>query len=189
MTESAKIEKYLKSLSQHLRVFASHERDEIVEEIRTHLEHRLDEGRLDDTLEGLGSPEQCARNFSEQRQIGTALHDGGVTKITGTLIALASKRILAAMGLLVSSLLFIFAAAFGFMAVAKIVAPSHVGLWMAPDKGFFRLGFSSAAPEEAMVEVLGYALTPLAVAFAVFGLVAGHSIGRYCLARMNSRRF
>ncbi|MEL6371782.1 MAG: DUF1700 domain-containing protein [Pseudomonadota bacterium] len=188
MSESAKIEKYLKNLAQHLAGLSSGERDEIVKEIRAHLEHRLGENRLDETFEALGSPDQCAHSFYEQRQIETALHDGGVAKVIGTLLTLATSRTLAVVGLLTSSLLFIFAAAFGLMAVAKIVAPDHVGLWVVPDEGFARLGFSSVAPEQNMVEVLGFTLTPLAVALAVFALVTGHSIGRYCLARMNSRR-
>lgn len=61
MADEKAIETYLKGLRRALRTLSDGDRDEIVAEIRAHLEHRAREGRLEEALKALGSPEKCAR--------------------------------------------------------------------------------------------------------------------------------
>lgn len=185
MKNDLQIIKYLNDLSKHLGTFPQEERMEIIEEIRAHLENRRDDGRLDEALKAMGPPSTCAREFYEQAQIKTALDDGGLSKTMDTLVAFATKRALAALGLLASSILFIFAIAFGFVAVAEIFAPEHVGLWLTANKSLYLFGFTSSPPGREFTEILGFGIVPVATIITVICVVAGRAIGRFCLFRMS----
>lgn len=184
MSNNTEIETYLKDLSRFLQGLPKSEREDIADEIRAHLEQRQCEDRLEETMQALGSAEQCARGFYEQRQIDVALREGGIARTVSTLANFATKRLLAAIGLATSSVLFAFAIAFGCIAVAEIMAPQHVGLWLNSKGGVYRFGITSTPPKDEYVEVLGLGITPLAVVLAVGAMVGGHSIGRFCLTRL-----
>ena len=186
MGNDSQIKTYLNSLSKHLSKIPQAERVEIIDEIRGHLEQRRDEDRLDEALKAMGAPSQCAREFYEQAQIRTALQHGGMSKTMDTLVGFATKRVMAAIGLLASSILLIFAIAFGFVAVAKIIAPEHVGLWLTANKNLHLFGFTSSPPGHEFTEILGLGIVPVAAILAVTSVVVGHAIGRSCLMRMSS---
>ena len=186
MKNDAQIKTYLGNLSKHLGRMPQGERAEIIAEIRAHLEQRTEEGRLDATLKAMGSPSQCAREFYEQAQIRAALQHGGMSKTMDTLVNFATKRVLGAIGLLASSILFIFAISFGVIAIAEIIAPQHVGLWLTGSNSFYLFGFTNSPPGHEFTEILGFGIVPLAAILAVVSVAAGHAIGRSCLMRMRS---
>ena len=66
MSDATKIEEYLRGLSRALRTLPDRDRNDIIAEIRAHLDHRSDEGKLTDAIKALGAPENCARSFIEE---------------------------------------------------------------------------------------------------------------------------
>lgn len=174
MASDKAIERYLSGLARALRVLREEDRSDILAEIRAHLEHRAQEGRADEAIKALGSPETCARGFLEEIKIQDAFADGGPTKTVGALLALASRRITAAAGLFVSLVFFLLAAGFVITAAVEVVAPEKAGLWIGKEAGVFILGTYDApaipdvppapgapAPPPPAREVLGRWLLPV----------------------------
>lgn len=187
MSDVKRIEDYLRALSRALRQLPERDRDDIVAEIRAHLEHRAGEGKLDAALKALSGPEACARTFVEEMKIQSAFADGGASKTFGALLALASARATAAVGLFFSGVFFVLAAAFVFIAFYEMVSPEAVGLWADPSAGSFFFGtMDDPAPPTAR-ELLGRWLIPVATALAVLSFVAGQSLSRFFVRLMMRR--
>ena len=91
MSADKRIDAYLKELGRALRQLDEKDRSDILSEIRTHLEHRAGEDRLNEALRSLGAPAQCARGFLEELKIQNAFADGGASKSVGALFELASN--------------------------------------------------------------------------------------------------
>lgn len=176
MTDAQTIDAYARALSRALRSLSDRDRDDIVNEIRAHLEHRASEGRLAEAMKALGSPETCARGFLEEMKIQSAFADGGGAKTFGALLALASRRTTAAIGLFFSGIIYVIAAAFVFAAFAELVWPEAVGLWVDPANDIFVFGTVDTSPPTK--EVLGPWMIPVSAAFAVFFFVIGQALSR-----------
>lgn len=195
MSDATKIEDYLHKLSRALRALPDRDRDDIVAEIRAHLDHRASEGKLAEAIKALGGPEDCARAFIEEMKIQSAFADGGPAKTFGALLALASRRATASAGLFVSLLFFLLATGFAFTALAEIVTPEKAGLWIGPDSGSFIIGTFDAPPApptpdapEPPHEVLGGWLIPVAAGLAVLFFVLGQFSSRFFIRLMMRRK-
>lgn len=195
------IESYLKGLRRALRALPEGDRDEIIAEIRAHLDHRAREGRLQEAMKALGAPEKCARGFLEEIKIQEAFADGGPGKTLGALVALASRRATAAAGLFVSVIFFLIAAGFVVTAGVEVVAPEKVGLWIGEEQGVLILGTyeGPAAPDAppapgapppppAPREVLGRWLLPVAAGLGVLSFVIGQWMARFFVRLMAQRK-
>ena len=200
MADEKAIESYLKGLTRALRALPATDRDEITAEIRAHLEHRAREGRLTEALQGLGSPEKCARGFLEEIRIQDAFADGGPQKTVGALVALASRRVTAAAGLFVSGVFFLVAVGFAITAAVEVVAPDKAGLWVGREAGVYVLGTYDAptppvaptvpgapAPPAPPREVLGRWLLPVAAGISVLALIIGQWLARFFVRLMAQR--
>jgi len=198
MSDATKIEDYLHRLSRALRALPDCDRDDIVAEIRAHLDHRASEGKLAEAIKALGAPEDCARAFIEEMKIQSAFADGGPAKTFGALLALASRRGTASAGLFVSLLFFLLATGFAFTALAEIVTPEKAGLWIGPDTNTFIIGTFDPPPVPSVPpapgepgpphEVLGSWLIPVAAGFAVFFFVLGQLSSRFFIRLMMRRK-
>lgn len=196
-----RIKSYVDRLARALRSLPEADRADIVAEIRSHLDHRARENRLDETLRSLGSPDQCARGFLDEIKIQDAFADGGPAKTVGALVALASRRVTAAAGLFVSVVFFLIAAGFVITAGVEVVAPEKAGLWIGEEQGVFILGtYDAPAPPDAPPapgappplppprEVLGRWLLPVAAALAVLAFVIGQWLARFFVRLMAQRK-
>lgn len=188
MSDAKRIEDYLRALSRALRALPDRDRDDIVAEIRAHLDHRASEGKLDDALKALGGPEACARTFIEEMKIQSAFADGGPAKTFGALLALASVRATATAGLFISSIFFMTAAAFMFVAFYEMVSPEQVGLWSDPAMGSFIFGMQDDLPSPTARELLGRWMIPVSGALAVLTFVAGQWLARFFIRLMMRRK-
>jgi len=197
MSDAVKIENYLRGLSKALRALADRDRDDIIAEIRAHLEHRSGEGKLAEAMKSLGAPDECARSFIEEMKIQTAFADGGAVKTFGALLALASRRVTATAGLFVSLIFFLMAAGFAFTALAEIVAPDKAGLWVGPDSGSIMIGTFDLPPPDAPLppgapepphEILGRWLIPFAAGLSVLFFVIGQMSSRLFIRLMMRRK-
>jgi len=184
MSEAARIEEFLKNLTRALRALPDRDRDDIVSEIRAHLEHRAGEGKLDDALKALGTPESCARSFIEELKIQSAFADGGPVKSFGALLALASQRTTAAAGLFISGIFFIMAAAFVFVTFYEMISPQSVGLWSDPASHSFFFGAMDEPPPATAHELLGQWMIPVSAALAVLSYVIGQRLARLFIRLM-----
>lgn len=201
MADDKAIETYLKGLRRALRTLPDSDRDEIAAEISAHLDHRAREGRLDEALRALGSPEKCARGFLEEIKIQDAFADGGPTKTVGALLALASRRATAAAGLFVSGVFFLIAAGFAITAAVEVAAPDKAGLWVGREAGVYILGtYDAPAPPDAPPapgapgppappeELLGRWLLPVAAGLSVLTFIIGQWLARVFLRLMARRK-
>lgn len=195
MSDATKIEDYLRGLSRALRALPDRDRDDIVAEIRAHLDHRADEGKLAAALKALGSPEDCARACIEELKIQSAFADGGAAKTFGALMALASRRVTATAGLFVSLVFFLLSAGFAFTALAEIVTPDKAGFWVGPESGTLMIGTFDPPPvpappgaPEPPREIMGRWLIPFAAGFAVFFFVIGQWMSRLFIRLMMRRK-
>jgi len=198
MSDAIKIENYLRGLSKALRTFPDRDRDDIVAEIRAHLEHRSGEGKLAEAMKSLGAPDECARSFIEEMKIQSAFADGGAVKTFGALLTLASRRATATAGLFVSLIFFLLAAGFAFTALAEIVVPDKAGFWVGPDSGSIMIGAIDAPPTpgaplppgapEPPREILGRWLFPVAAGMSVLFFVIGQTLSRLFIRLMMRRK-
>lgn len=195
MSDATKIEDYLRALSRALRALPDRDRDDIAAEIRAHLEHRAGEGKLADAMKALGNPDACARSFIEEMKIQSAFADGGPARTVGALLALASRRATAAVGLFASAFFFLIAIGFALTAIAEVTMPDKAGLWIGPDAGSFVIGTVDAPPVPAAPgapepprEVLGRWLIPVALAFAVLFFIIGQWLARFFVRLMAKRK-
>jgi len=187
MSNDKRIDSYMRDLGDALRPLADRDREDILAEIRAHLDHRAGEQRLDEALRALGSPAHCARGFLDELKIQAAFADGGPGKSVGALFEFASRRLLAASGLFVSGIFFLFAFAFAIIAVTEIVAPDAVGLWIDPARDIFVLGVVDIG-ENPPKEILGRWMIPLAAVLSVLSLLAGQRLARLFIGLMAQRR-
>jgi uncharacterized membrane protein len=187
MTNNDRIEKYVKELARALSPLSEKDRNDIVEEIRAHLDHRDADGKLDDAIKSLGAPAQCARGFLEELKIQAAFADGSTVKSVGTLFELATRRATATVGLFVSSIFFLMAIGFAITAITEIVAPDAAGLWIDPEKNIYALGVVDLDDNSAK-EVLGRWLILVAGGLSILSLLIGQFLSRIFIRLMAGRK-
>ena len=120
MSDDKRIDAYLKELGRALRQLDEKDRSDILSEIRTHLEHRAGEDRLNEALRSLGAPAQCARGFLEELKIQNAF----------VIVALTELVAPDAVGLWVDPARDIFA--LGVVDIGENPPKELLGRWMFP---------------------------------------------------------
>lgn len=188
MTSSDTIEHYLKQLSKALRGLPIAERDDILAEIGAHLEHRKGEGKLDAAIADLGTPAASARAFRDELMLQAAFDDGGPRQTFGALLSLATRRTIAALGLLFASMLLIMSIAMAVTAVVEMINPETVGLWVNNSGQDFVFGTIKNLPGETYSEVLGRWYFPVAIVLAVALYIVSQLTGRGFLKLMIGRQ-
>jgi uncharacterized membrane protein len=178
MTDTQTTDAYARALSRALHSLSDRDRDDIVNEIRAHLDHRTAEGKLAEAVKSLGSPEACARGFIEELKLQSAFADGGGARTFGALLALASRRATATVGLFFSGVFFVAAAAFVFVAFYELIAPEAVGLWSDPANGVFVFGVVEGVDSPTLKGLLGAWMIPVSAGLAVLFLVIGQALSR-----------
>lgn len=187
MTQANRIDAYIAALSRALRGFSEPDRQDILQEIRVHLEHRDSEGRLDEAFKSLGSAQDCARGFSEELKLQQAFTDRGPARTFAALFALASQRLTAAIGLFISGIFFLLAAGFAFTAFYELVTPERAGLWSNPATGTFFLGVTDPSEMPGARDLLGRWLFPVAAGLTLVSLLIGQWLGRLFIRLMMRR--
>lgn len=186
MNATERIDGYMKSLARALRGLDEEDREDIVREIRAHLEFRAGENRLDEALRALGTPEGCARGFMDELKLQTAFADAGPAKTFGALMALASRRATASVGLFVSGVFFLLAFGFAWTGVMEIVTPEKAGFWIDRAADIYAFGVIDD-PSGSTREILGRWLLPVAAGLSVLSFVIGQSLGRFFVRLMMKR--
>jgi uncharacterized membrane protein len=166
MSLSDDTETYLRKLRHSLSGLAPAERDDIVNEIRSHLLERHARGEKD-LLAGFGAPEDLAASFVAEASMRGALARGTSFALGRALLVGARDSALALLVLFPLVLLHIIALGFVITAAAKPFIPSRAGVWVGPNT--FHVGFHSM-PDPLVREVLGWWAVPVlaGVGFLLF---------------------
>lgn len=137
-------EKFLKEVR---RAMDSEERDDVIDELRSHLCDRVAQGRSD-PLEGFEDPAELAAGFVSERALRGALSQGTPWSMARAILVSAknSLTLLFALGALV--LVQVVAFCFVLTAVLKPFSPSELGLWVG--NGNFYVGRSTPAAHEVL---------------------------------------
>jgi uncharacterized membrane protein len=183
MTTIVTIDQYTSRLQRELRSLPDPECDEIISEIKSHLAHRDDQGQLEEAIATLGSPTECAQRFLDEFRLERASLNGGPVKTFGTLAAIATRRIGAALGFLISGTLFLFAIAFCLTLIAEILLPEQTGLWINAANGHIAFGVVDKQIAMASEEILGRWIILISPALAAACYFLAQFIGQYFVKR------
>jgi len=187
MTHVEEIAHYKNALSKALRGLPDAERDDIVAEIGAHLDHRNTQGKLNEAIAELGSPASCARAFRDELTLQTAFNDGGPARTLGALAILATRHIIAMLGLFITGLFLIMSFAMALTGIAELFTPETVGLWVEQGGAGFSFGMVGEQSDEVYREYLGGWYFPVAVLLSVVLYLLSQWIGRAFLKLMMGR--
>lgn len=172
---------FLEGLRRGLVAMPKEERDDVVEEIRSHLLERQAQGK-ENLLEGFDSAEALAADFVAERSLRGALSLGTPWAFARAL-AISARDSFATLLLLVGLVLGQVVAFFCLLtAVMKLFSPADFGLWAG--NGSFYIGRRT----ESVQELLGLWGFPLLLALGVL-LFWGSNRGLRALARWRLRSY
>jgi hypothetical protein len=169
------IDAYLKSLRTKLRGLNRDDINEIVEELRSHIQDKaassgeLTVAGVSEALAALGSAEELAREYATDALLARAEVSRSPLRVLDSLFRWASLSAAGFLVLVSTVVGYFLGGAFMWCAVLKLVHPHTAGLWLIPlsDGGFavsLRMGFGS--PPIDGRELLGWWVLPL-------GLIGG----------------
>jgi hypothetical protein len=164
------MEAYLKSLRARLRGLNRDDINEIVEELRSHIQDKaasageLTATGVSEALAALGSPEALAREYATDALLARAEISRSPLRVLDSLFRWASLSLAGFLVLLSTVIGYFLGGAFMWCAVLKLVHPHTAGLWLLPssDSGFnvsLRMGFGSAPVDGR--DLLGWWILPV----------------------------
>ncbi|XUU59690.1 HAAS signaling domain-containing protein [Erythrobacter sp. HA6-11] len=148
MNDVKRIDQFLGLVELALPRMDPSDRQEILQETRSHLLERFRTGRLEEALEALGSPEAYAAGFALAPAPGSSSNSIPVGSVSVRLAVAAIATVLAAPCL--------------FALTMELINPFEFGLWVSPQDGFMVLG-KLAQPEGQKVDLIGELMLPLSI--------------------------
>jgi len=173
---SPALEAYLRQLDAHLASLAPSERNDVLMETRSHVMERVARfpfPSIDDVLEQLGAPSVYAQQFAREAAPTTAVapHAKKGTALRG-LARLATAGWLGAPVLLLVVFSYVIALAAFAVALAKVLTPDDVGVWVKEVNGQQRFSHAGFNASLGGTEILGYRLAAIAASIGfVFAVV------------------
>lgn len=158
-------EQFLKRVRQGLSTIDDKEREEIVNELRSHLLDRQAQGKAD-LLEGFEAPEILASAFVSEYALRGALAQGTSWAMARALLIAARDSALVLLIVFPLILLQICGAGLIVLGLLKPLLPEKIGIWIGG--GSFSLGFTDPAP--GVHEVLGWWAIPVLLAVGLMVL-------------------
>jgi uncharacterized membrane protein len=170
------MEYYLGRLGRAAARFSPAEREEIVAEIRSHILERsqvggvVEPGRVRETLEALGTPEEIASQY-----VTNALFERAAGSRSPWVMFRATLHwaMLGARGFgifMIAITGYVAAGAFFVCAVLKPFFPENIGLWYLPSARLFAMGYRGAT-ESPTPELLGHWLPPVAMVLGLLTII------------------
>lgn len=166
-----RLDNYLRRLGWALKPLPNADRDDILRETRAHFADRMAEGDPDAAFARIvarfGPPEDYAQQFLDNYQLTAAVADGSGSAMLPQALRVAGRGVTALLGSAFFLLLYGVAFALVLLAALKLVAPTHVGLWYAPELGVAGLGYVDAETAAVATEWLGYGILPVNIIAAL----------------------
>lgn len=171
---------FLRRLRWALSALPSQDKDEIVTEIRSHLEDKLSSGReVSESLAAFGLPETLARSYILEHERSVAIATNRLTHVVPALLRRAATSLTAFVATVSLALAWLPAILFSLVAMMKIFDPAHIGLWRSDTE--FYLGFNDR-PDLA-TDVLGLGIYPLTLLIIAIAVVVTRWLGLLALRR------
>lgn len=157
-SDSAEIGMWLRRLKWSLASLPSAERDDIVEETRSHLREVVAAGRApSEALMAFGAPEDYGRRFIDEMNIVAALGSQDTRALLYVVARQVNRSLIAALAVICIAGLVLLALIAISMLALKLFDPVHVGLWRGANQFFIG---KIDNPANA-TELLGFWLYPL----------------------------
>jgi uncharacterized membrane protein len=162
MTNSSRTDAdaFLRRFRRGLALLPADIRDDLVDEVRSHIEDRLAQGKLDLTG-SFGSPEVYASRFIAEQALSAAASQGRPFQLVAVLLAKLRPAALVVFVVLPLVVVEIMALVLAALGVLKPFDGEHIGLFLTDNGGIGALGWISDTA--SMHEVLGYSAMPLFV--------------------------
>jgi uncharacterized membrane protein len=169
----AYVESYLTRLASALSAVAPAERDEIVREIRAHIQDSVSgapdpDGAVDRVIRLLGEPEELAERYTTESLLTRAGHSFSPWLLLRTSWRWAKLGIKGTTAFLVALFGYTTALALTVAIFLKPFMPSKIGMWI----GSEGLNIGVPAHPEQMHELLGHWFVPV-IAIAAFAFAVG----------------
>lgn len=167
--QQAQIDDYLAKLRQALSGLPANDIEEILRELRGHLDERAMEGDsehgqtpLEHILRQFGTPEYIGSLYRADARVARARETFSPALIMGSTIRWATRTGCGFLAFMVGLAGYALGASLMACALLKPFSPTHIGLWINPHGMLF--GYTLQRPHSA--ELLGWWVIPI-------GLVAG----------------
>ena len=159
-SSQTEVEAFLRRFRRGLAFLPTDIRDDLVDEVRSHIEERLAQGKVDLT-KSFGSPEAYASRFAAEQALSAAASQGSPFQLVTVLLAKVRPAAFVVFLVLPLAVVEIMALALATVGVLKPFASDHVGLFLLDNGGFGGLGWIRNTA--FMHEALGYAAMPVFV--------------------------
>ena len=164
-------------------------REDLVDEVRSHLEERFAQGKLD-LKESFGSPEDYASGFLAEGVLHAAVNRGNPWDVLAVLLGKVQATTITVFVVIPLAVLELMGIALTLTGFLKPIDSRHVGLFLREDGGFGALGWMSDSG--SMHETLGYAAMPLFIFCGLLLFWISHklmlNVARHQLARLRMNR-
>jgi Protein of unknown function (DUF1700) len=182
MTLPADVERFLKEVRRGLGSMDAAERDDVIEELRSHFIERQTQGKAN-LLDGFEDPQTMAASFVGERALRGALSQGTPWAFLRALVISARNSLLAFFVLIPLVLAQVIAFFCVLTAALKPFAPAEFGLWVG--HGNFYVGRGTPSGHE----VLGWWGVPiLLVIGVVLFWVSNRALRAVARRRLQSHR-
>jgi uncharacterized membrane protein len=183
------IENFLRAFRQGLVAVPADIRDDLVKEMRSHLEERLERGQLRLANE-FGSPEEYASQFVHEQLLGTAIVRARPWELLLALLGAIRTASVAICFVLPLAVVELIGLALVLIGLSKPLASTHIGFFKLADGSFGGLGWISNTT--SMHELLGFTAIPLFIFLGLLLFWAGNrimlTVARGELARIRNQR-
>ncbi|MBP6011082.1 MAG: hypothetical protein KBA31_02540 [Alphaproteobacteria bacterium] len=149
------------------------DRMDIVAETRAHVLDCLARGeRIEAVLAGFGTPEEYARSFVDGMELSRALSSEKSGDLAGAVLRRAHRSVVAGVAVIALMVLGACAFAAAYLALLKVIDPSHAGLWWSESEQFIGV---IDDPSEAR-ELLGLWVFPVTAAVCAAAWITGRFV-------------
>ncbi|HTM01100.1 MAG TPA: DUF1700 domain-containing protein [Candidatus Omnitrophota bacterium] len=184
----AAVERYLERIREGLRGMPRSEVDDIVRELRAHVEERSEaEGDRESALRSLGDPAELARQYRKERVVRRVECSRSPLAVLHGLLLLRGRSVAGWAALLLAGLGYAWAIALAAAAVDKVFEPRDVGLWLDPGGWLPRLRVDGPGPPGTR-ELLGWWLVPLGLVACAVLVSLTRRFGLWWIHRSRDRR-
>jgi uncharacterized membrane protein len=175
---------WLAGLDAALQPLPAVQRQDLLREMAGHLAERAEQGRIDDALSALGSPNDFARPFVEDHDLTIALNRTNPAALLLGVLARAGRSLFAFAAGFVAVVLYLVALALAAIAMLKPITPNNVGLWRTAGGYDFGAIYGTI---HSQPELFGYWIMPVGAIGAVIAYLAATEVlklsGRAILRR------
>jgi len=190
MTNDARVNEYLAELRRALTGMTVAEREDIVEEIRTHIRERAGDAlaNIDETLAGLGPAQELAEQYRTGLLVQKARRSISPLLILRAALRWALTGVEGTVVFLIAVFGYLMGVGFLLLALLKPIFPQRTGLWIGPDAFEFtiRTGVLPGSTP-ALHEVLGWWFIPVCAIIGSLALIATTKLLQFLMKRFRWR--